>query len=110
MDFRTAPQDKSKMKRYVFGGFEPCLYPALKFDSDSERKLAVILDRELIKWFKPVKGQFQLFYFLGGMQREYQPDFVAETESVIYMFEPKSAVMISDPNAKSRLQVTNRVC
>ncbi len=65
-DFRYAPSDKSNMAKYVFGGFERCLYPVLKFQSDSERKLAIILDRESQKWFKPAKGQFQIFYLSGG--------------------------------------------
>ena len=79
-DFRNSPSDKSNMAKYVFGGFERCLYPVQKFQSDSERKLAIIVDRESQKWFKPAKGQFQIFYLLGGEHLEYQPDFVAETD------------------------------
>jgi len=90
MDFRQAPEDKSNMAKYLFGGFRKCLYPVQKFQSDSERKLALILDREALKWFKPAKGQFQIFYKSGADQLEYQPDFVAETESAIYMLEPKA--------------------
>ena len=51
-----------------------------KFQSDQERNLAVILEREAIKWFRPAKGQFQLFYQWNGKQSEYQPDFVAELD------------------------------
>jgi type III restriction enzyme len=40
----------------VFGGFQRCLYATQKFQSDSERKLAIILDREALKWFKPARG------------------------------------------------------
>ena len=39
----------------------------------------VILDRETEKWFKPARGQFQIWYKLGIGEQEYQPDFVAET-------------------------------
>ena len=48
-DYRVAPADKSHMAKYLFGGFQRCLYPVQKFDSDAERKLAVILEREAIK-------------------------------------------------------------
>ena len=89
-DFRTSPADKSNMAKYLFGGFNRCLYPVQKFQSDAERKLAVILDREALKWFKPAKGQFQIFYKSGADHLEYQPDFVAETEDSIYMLEPKA--------------------
>ena len=61
-DFRNSPSDKSNMAKYVFGGFERCLYPVQKFQSDSERRLAIVADRESQKWFKPAKGQFQIFY------------------------------------------------
>jgi type III restriction enzyme len=90
LNFRQSPADKSNMARYLFGGFAKCLYPVQKFQSDSERKLAVILEREAEKWFKPTKGQFQIFYKSGADHLEYQPDFVAETAKHIYMLEPKA--------------------
>jgi len=90
LDFRQSPDDKSNMARYLFGGFQRCLYPLQKFHSDSERKLAVILDRDAIKWFKPAKGQFQIFYCRGADHLEYQPDFVAETADALYMLEAKA--------------------
>ncbi len=90
MDFRHAPEDKSNMAKYLFVGFERCLYPKQKFHSDAERRLAVILDREAQKWFRPAKGQFQIYYCMGHEHPEYQPDFVAETEKEIFMLEPKA--------------------
>ncbi|QJR14661.1 DEAD/DEAH box helicase [Usitatibacter palustris] len=88
-DYRVSPEDKSNMAKYNFGGFKRCLYPVQKFDSDPERKLAVILERDSEKWFRPAKGQFQIYYKVGGDISEYQPDFVAETEGSILMIEPK---------------------
>jgi type III restriction enzyme len=88
-NFRHPVADKSKIAQMIFGGFKCCLYPIQKFQSDSERVLSVILDRESEKWFKPARGQFQIFYKWGSDQSEYQPDFVAETKDVIYMLEPK---------------------
>jgi type III restriction enzyme len=96
-DYRLAPEDKSNMAKYLFGGFTRCLYPVQKFDSDAERKLAVILERDSMKWFKPAKGQFQIFYRQGADHLEYQPDFVAETAETIYMLEPKMRSELEDP-------------
>jgi type III restriction enzyme len=96
-DYRVSPADKSNMAKYLFGGFERCLYPVQKFDSDTERKLAVILEREAAKWFKPVKGQFPIFYRQGADHVEYLPDFVAETVDTIYMLECKAANQLADP-------------
>jgi restriction system protein len=91
MDYRQPPADKSNMAKYLFGGFKHCLYPVQKFQSDAERKLSVILEREASKWFKPAKGQFQdLLQVRCRPVPEYQPDFVAETDTVIYMLEPKA--------------------
>ncbi len=83
--------DKSKIKQMVFGGYKRCLYSVQKFDSDSERILALILDRNALKWFRPCHGQFQLYYKINNQQFEYQPDFVAETDDAIYMLEPKAS-------------------
>jgi type III restriction enzyme len=88
-DFRHRPADVTKIAQMIFGGFSRCLYPVQKFQSDTERVLSIILDREATKWFKPDRGQFQIFYKWGTDQREYQPDFVAETRDTIYMLEPK---------------------
>lgn len=96
-NYRVEPADKSNMAKYLFGGFAKCLYPVQKFDSDSERKLAVILERDALKWFKPAKGQFQIYYRDGADHREYQPDFVAETTDAILMLEPKKRTELEDP-------------
>jgi len=89
-DVHGAVADKGKIGQLVFGGFNRCLYSFQKFQSDTERKMASILEREALKWFNPAKGQFQLFYKLGAKQNEYQPDFVAETKDKIFMLEPKA--------------------
>jgi type III restriction enzyme len=110
LDFHHAPADKSNMAKYLFGGFKHCLYPVQKFQSDSERKLALILDREADKWFKPAKGQFQLFYKSGAEQLEYQPDFVAEAKSGIYMLEPKARNEMADPEVLAKRDVAVTWC
>jgi type III restriction enzyme len=94
LDFKVPPADKSNMSKYLFGGFKRCLYPFAKFDSDAERRLSVILDRESLKWFKPAMGQFQIRY--GAQHNEYNPDFVAETVDTIYMMEPKAQNKMTD--------------
>jgi len=81
----------SKIKQMLFGGFQKCLYPMQKFDSDTERRFAVILERDAVKWFKPAKGQFKMYYKKGVMDdSEYVPDFVVETDAEVLMVETKS--------------------
>jgi type III restriction enzyme len=110
LDFRQPPDDKSNMDKYLFGGFSKCLYPVQKFQSNTERKLAVIIERESIKWFKPAKGQFQIYYKSGADHPEYQPDFVAETESCIYMLEPKARNEMEDPVVLAKRDVAVTWC
>ena len=110
LDFRHSPDDKSNMAKYLFGGFQRCLYPVQKFDSDTERKLAVILDRDALKWFKPAKGQFQIFYRSGADHLEYQPDFVAETADMIYMLEPKARNELQATDVQAKKAAAVRWC
>jgi type III restriction enzyme len=102
--------DKSRIAQMVFGGFRRCLYPVQKFDSDTERVLAVVLDRDSLKWFRPCRGQFQLFYKWGADQREYQPDFVAETADAIYMLEPKARKDLEDGEVQAKKGAAVRWC
>ncbi len=110
LDYRQAPADKSNMVRYLFAGFTRCLYQIQKFHSDSERKLAVILERESIKWFRPAKGQFQIFYKLGSDHFEYQPDFVAETDKCIFMLEPKAKNEMATPEVTAKKEAAIKWC
>lgn len=109
-DYRVAPVDKSNMSKYLFGNFQRCLYPVQKFNSDPERKLAVILERDAIRWFKPAKGQFQIYYKSGADHLEYQPDFVAETADTIYMLEPKMRKELDDPIVLAKKEVAIKWC
>jgi type III restriction enzyme len=110
LDYHNSPADKSNMAKYLFGGFSRCLYGMQKFQSDSERKLAVILERESQKWFRPARGQFQIFYRFGSDHFEYQPDFVAETDNVIYMLEPKERGEMESPEVVAKKEAAIAWC
>ena len=109
-DYRVSPDDRSNMSKYVFGGFKCCLYPVQKFASEAERVLAVILERDAQKWFKPAKGQFLIFYKQGADHPEYQPDFVAESKDAIYMLEPKASNQMTDPVVLAKKESAIKWC
>ncbi|NOR25393.1 MAG: type III restriction endonuclease subunit R, partial [Desulforhopalus sp.] len=109
-DYRVSPTDKSNMAKYLFGGFSRCLFPTQKFHSEAERRLAVILERDALKWFKPAKGQFQIYYRQGTTPMEYQPDFVAETDNTVYMLEPKASNQMSDPAVLAKKESALKWC
>lgn len=110
LDFRVPPSDVNNIARYVFGGFRRCLYPTQKFQSNAERKLAIVLDRESLKWFKPAKGQFQIFYRRGADHPEYLPDFVAETRDQLLMLEPKASNRLTEPEVLAKEEVARTWC
>ena len=95
--FDTPVENKGDIRKMLFGGFKKCLYPTQKFDSDPERRFAVVLEKDtsVIKWFKPGKGVFQIRYTTDN---DYEPDFVVETETEKLLCEPKRADRMQDPS------------
>jgi type III restriction enzyme len=108
--YRETLTETGRIKQMLFGGFERCLYPLQKFDSDTERRFAIILERDALKWFKPAKGQFQIYYKLGSEQPEYIPDFVAETADEILMVETKARNELDTQEVRSKADAAARWC
>lgn len=108
--FRETVAETSRIKQMLFGGFTKCLYSIQKFDSDTERRFCIILERDVLKWFKPAKGQFQIFYKLGSEQPEYIPDFVVETDAIILMVETKARVDIDAPDVQAKAAAAAQWC
>jgi type III restriction enzyme len=108
--YRETVNDRGDIKQMLFDGFKRCLYPLQKFDSDTERRFAVILERDALKWLKPAKGQFQMYYKHGSEQPEYIPDFVAETEHAILMVETKKRKDLPTAEVQSKAASAVRWC
>lgn len=109
-NYRNTVADKSKIKQMLFGAFTKCLYSLQKFDSDTERRFAVIAERDAIKWFKPAKGQFQLYYKEGVENPEYVPDFVVETDNYVLMIETKAQNEMQDASVLAKADAAMRWC
>ena len=108
--FRETVVEVGRIKQMLFGGFTKCLYPLQRFDSDTERRFAVILERDAQKWFKPAKGQFLIYYKLGTEQPEYIPDFVAETATQIFMVETKARTDIETQEVAAKASAAAQWC
>jgi len=110
-DFRMPIPDgeKHRIGSMLFGGFQKCLYSEQKFDSDPERRFAVIIenDADVLKWFKPAKGDFQIHY---SHDQSYEPDFVVETATGKFLCEPKRASEVSDDVVQSKADAATVWC
>lgn len=109
-NYRHTVAEVGKIKQSLFGKFAKCLYPLQKFDSDTERRFAVILERDATKWFKPASGQFQIVYKDGVDHRHYQPDFVAELDHEVLMVETKARNELDDPIVQAKAEAAREYC
>jgi len=101
--------ERSRISSMVFGGFKKCLYPAQKFDSDTERRFAALLehDEAVLRWFKPASGDLRIEY---GRGKYYEPDFVVETTEQLYLCEPKQANQIDTELVKAKAELAAEWC
>jgi type III restriction enzyme len=108
-DFRAPVTDKQDIRKMLFAGFGKCLYRVQKFDSDTERRFAMVLenDKEVLKWFKPAKGDFQIHY---ASEASYEPDFVVETMTVKFLCEPKAASEMNDAEVLAKAKAAAEWC
>ncbi|MEI6390897.1 MAG: DEAD/DEAH box helicase family protein [Verrucomicrobiota bacterium] len=107
--FRMTLSDPTNIKRYLFGGFTKCLYEIQKFDVDSERRFSVVLedDGDVLKWFKPARSQFQIYY---NKDSGYEPDFVVEAKSGLFLCEPKRADQLQNPEVVAKKDAAMEWC
>jgi len=108
-DVRVPVEEKLLIRGMLFGGFKKCLYPAQRFQSDTERRFAVLLenDADVVKWFKPGKEAFQI-YLKGDAQ--YEPDFVVETKTAKLICEIKATKDIEIQDVQNKAKAAVKWC
>ncbi len=110
LTLQQTPPEKSRIATVVYGGFAKCSYDYQKFHSDTERVLALILERDAQRWFRPVQGQFNISYRRGAEQPEYLPDFVAATADANLLIETKKAMDIGSDEVKAKTKAAVEWC
>ena len=95
--------EKSTVKDLLFNGFKRSCFSTVKFDSDSELIFAKVLEHDeiVIKWVKPSRGAFQIFYH---KDIAYEPDFVVESQDQKYLVEIKRRCDLEDPIVKKKAE------
>ena len=108
-DFRQPPERLSDIKRFIFTGFSKGCYPQSKFDSDTERQMAVLLERDeaVELWMKPGPNQFKIYDSEG---HAYQPDFVVETKTEKLILETKRASDVADAEVQRKAAAAKLWC
>jgi len=108
-DVRVPVEERLLIRGMLFGGFKKCLYPAQRFQSDTERRFAVLLenDADVVKWFKPGREAFQIF--LKG-DAQYEPDFVVETKTAKLICEIKATKDIESLEVQIKAKAAVKWC
>ena len=87
---------KEDIRSVLFDGIKRGVFSCAKFDSHPELVLARVLENDaedVLNWLRPAPQEFNLTYNHG---KNYEPDFVVETEGTIYLVEVKGEDKLND--------------
>ena len=109
INYKKEVADKKNIKNYLFDGYKKSYYPVNSFDSDDERRLAVVLeeDEDVIRFIKPPLNQLGLFYKAG---KQYNPDFLVETKDCKYMIEVKASNQVNNEEVQEKARAGVKWC
>jgi len=109
VNFKKEVEDKKNIRQYLFEGYTKSYYPENAFDSDDERRFAVILeeDPEVLRYIKPPLNQLGLFYKAG---KQYNPDFIVETNDMKYLIEVKASNRTADAEVLEKAKAAIKWC
>ncbi|MCL1697330.1 DEAD/DEAH box helicase [Lysinibacillus sp. BPa_S21] len=98
-----------KIQSVLFDGIKKGAFNIAKFDSHPELVLARILevDPDVINWLRPSPQEFNITYNKGKL---YEPDFVVETDKVIYLVEVKGEDRLKDPDVIAKKNRAIKYC
>jgi len=84
------------IRTVLFTGIKKGVFGEVKLDSDEGELSFVRLierDSDVLNWLRPSPREFNITYNHG---RNYEPDFVVETEDIIYLVEVKAEKDLTD--------------
>lgn len=98
------------IRSVLFTGIKKGVFSTAKFDSkDGELALARVLenDTDVLNWLRPHPQEFNITYNHGHY---YEPDFVVETEDIIYLVEVKGEDKLHDPDVIAKKERGIQYC
>lgn len=102
--------ETSLIRMKVFSGFKKACHNLYKFDSKTEKDFAIILeqDSKALKWLRPASNQFRIYW--DHNSKQYEPDFIVETNDCIYMVETKKADDIKTDEVQDKKRAALQYC
>ena len=109
LNYKKDVPDKKNIRQYLFEGYKKSYYAENAFDSDDERRFSVILeeDDEVVRFIKPPLNQLGLFYRAA---KQYNPDFLVETNDKKYMIEVKAANQTDNDDVQEKAKAAIKWC
>ena len=109
-DYRDIITPTKDIPKYVFRGFEKACHFEYKFDSKAEQDLSFVLenDKGVVKWLRPAPNQFRIYW--DNNSKRYEPDFIVETESEIFMIEVKRSDQTEEATVVAKMEAAIRYC
>lgn len=98
------------IRNVLFTGIQKGVFSEAKFHSkDGELTLARVMetDSDVINWLRPHPREFNITYNHG---HAYEPDFVVETEDIIYLVEVKGEDKLNDPDVIAKKERGIQYC
>ena len=100
---------EGNIKSVLFTGIKRGVFSETKFDSEPELFFARVIesDPDVIRWLRPARQEFDITYNRG---QRYVPDFVVETEKVIYLVEVKDEKRMEDADVIAKKERGLQYC
>lgn len=97
------------IRSILFTGIIKGVFDCVKFDSKPELILARILERDdfVKNWLRPAKKEFNITYNNG---KQYEPDFVVETDTKVYLVEVKGEDKLNEPDVIAKKNRAIKYC
>ncbi|WP_291156360.1 DEAD/DEAH box helicase [Gemmatimonas sp. UBA7669] len=109
-NYREPVTNRARIRQMRFGYMARCLFPEVQFDSDGERRFAVLLEDSAdraTRWFRPGKADIRIYW---SADRQYLPDFIVETSANRLIVEIKDPEQIVDTEVQAKARAAVEWC
>lgn len=109
-NFQDTIEPASLIRTKLFEGFRKACHPIYKFDSKTEKDLAILIedDKSVLKWMRPASSQFHIYWDYNS--KKYEPDFIIETKKNIFMVETKKEDDIPSEEVQAKAKAAKIYC